>query len=73
MILFSDSFENTFESIDALIGYAGRVENKRNCAGNMCGGLFVGRELYRLVSFKYLLNFSTFSRSRINFTFFIGL
>lgn len=73
MILFSDSFENTFESIDALIGYAGRVENKRNCAGNMCGGLFVGRELKALRRNESCLIFSTCSCFRANFTFFISL
>ena len=73
MILFSDSFENTFESIDALIGYAGRVENKRNCAGNMCGGLFVGRELKASHINESCLNFSTLSCFRCYFTFFIGL
>ena len=73
MILFSDSFENTFESIDALIGYAGRVENKRNCAGNMCGGLFVGRELKALRRNKSCLFFSTCYCFRANFTFFISL
>lgn len=73
MILFSNEFENTFESIDALICYAGRVENKRNCAGNMCSSLFVGRELKASHINESCLNFSTLSCFRCYFTFFIGL